>query len=382
MLTCALCASAATLSGCGSDTAVAMTVEGNDIAAGVYINYLLSCEADATTQYKEENPDADTSAEGFKLLEQTIGGVSAGDWIESKTLEKCKRMIAIEQLYDELGLSLTDEDKANINNSANSTWDDENPYLAYYGISFKTMGEYYESLGIGKASYKRFYTADIKESAVFDKLYGTNGNEAVSKDEIDAYAQENYAIARYFKIALTDGNGDAVSTEEGLKVLKDLGNGYVSDMASGATMSEVKAKYDRYLKEQEIYSEMKKAEDQGLEYTGDTIEGINVVAGADDDLESLVKKDGTTPSAAFVTKLFSISEDKPVFFEDEGAYYIMTRCSMADNYEHIESIKSTILHALKDDTFEARLSEKMSAFNTATVAKSIERYSAKSVLAQ
>lgn len=368
-----------TLAGCGSDTAVAATIDGSEIAAGVYIQYLLEAYGDATDKIAEEQPELDMTAADFNVMTYTVEGKAVPDWIEEKALEKCKYLVAVEKYYDELGLSFTEEETTQINNHVASTWDDVNEYLAYYGINFDTMGKYYESLGVSRTSFKRVYTATYMKEAIFNKLYDEGGLEAVSKEEIDAYAQENYAIARYFEIELVDGTGEDVTTEEGLQILKDLGNTYVDDIASGKTMGEVKAKYDRYVKEQEIAAAMKEAEDAGEEYDGEKLEEIEIVTVEDDTLEKLCLKTSTYPSEAFVEKLFSISEEKPVFFEDEDAYYVMVRCSQADNYDKIEVQKGTIIHSIKDEAFEARIAERYAAYSVDTVQKSIERYSAEAV---
>ena len=55
---------AASFTGC-SDVSYAMTINGEKLNAGVYLLYEYQAVSEARTKFGEENPDVDTSAEGF-----------------------------------------------------------------------------------------------------------------------------------------------------------------------------------------------------------------------------------------------------------------------------------------------------------------------------
>ena len=75
-------ASVLTLSGCSQSVSRAMTVNGEDIPAGIYILYSGHAYADATQKLKEEQPDLDTSADGFDYYNQTVDGISFADYVK------------------------------------------------------------------------------------------------------------------------------------------------------------------------------------------------------------------------------------------------------------------------------------------------------------
>ena len=135
---------AVTACSCGANTTTALTIDGTEIPAGVYICYQMDALSEAQSVLAEEQPDLDMTAEGFDFKKQTIGGVAAEEWVKNKTVELCRNYVAANKAFDEYGLSLEASQKNEIKASVNSAWEEENMYAQYlYG--FDTIGEYYES---------------------------------------------------------------------------------------------------------------------------------------------------------------------------------------------------------------------------------------------
>ena len=345
----ALCVTtAAAFTGCG-DTSYAMTINDEKLNAGIYLLYEYQAVGEADTKFSEENPDVDTSAEGFDYYAYTIEGKAYDRWIIDRTEELCREYAAVNALFDEKGLALTEDEKTELNDSVKSTWDDENPYLQYYGIDFSTMGEYYESKGIGKESYKLVQYANQKQSKLFDYYFAVGGTEGTTQAEIDSYFAENYARATYFKIALEDGSGDKVETGEGLQILEDLGNGYVEELKNGAAFSTVSKEYDAYVKEQEKAAAQAQAEEDNTVYVEEDDEDTDEEEKSEADYETMFRKTSTSPSAEFVENLFSMSNNEPQLYKTEDAYYVVVRLDVSERTDWLENNTSTILHSLKDD---------------------------------
>ena len=79
---------AAGASSCGNNTAYALTVDGQDIRAGIYILKQQEALSEASSKLSEENPDLERKAEDFRT--NNIDGISAEEWIKNKTFEKCR----------------------------------------------------------------------------------------------------------------------------------------------------------------------------------------------------------------------------------------------------------------------------------------------------
>lgn len=339
---------AASFTGC-SDVSYAMTINGEKLNAGVYLLYEYQAVSEAREKFDEENPDVDTSAEGFDYYAYNVEGKTFSQWITDRTEVLCREYAAVNALFDEKGMELTADETSAINASVKSTWYDENPYLVYYGIDYPTMGQYYESLGIGMESYKLVQLETEKREKLFDSLYSVGGTEGTTQAEVDAYFAENYARAAYIEIALEDGNGDKIETSEGLKVLEDLGNGYVEKLKNGTPFSTVSKEYDTFVDEQRKAAEKAQAEADGTVYLEEDDEEEADEEKTEADYETLFTKTGTNPSAEFVENLFAMSNDAPQLYKTDDAYYVVVRRDLSERTDWLEENTHTIIHKLKED---------------------------------
>lgn len=353
---------AASLTGCG-DVSYAMTINDEKLNAGIYLYYEYQAKSEAASKFAEENPDADTSAEGFDYFANNVEGKPFAQWITDKTEELCKEYAAVNALFDEKGLELTEDEISEINASVKSTWYDENPYLVYYGIDFDTMGEYYESLGVGMESYKLLTMNEKKRETLFDSLYSVGGTEGTTQAEVDAYFAENYARAAYFEIALEDGNGDTIETSEGLQILEDLGNGYVEDLKNGTPFSTVSKEYDTFVDEQRKAAEKAQAEEDGTVYLEEDEEEEADEDKTEADYETMFTKTGTYPSEEFVENLFAMSNDAPQLYKTEDAYYVVVRRDLSERTDWLEENTHTIIHKLKEDAMTELLANAYAGYN-------------------
>ncbi|MGN0596084.1 MAG: hypothetical protein ACI4J1_01980 [Ruminiclostridium sp.] len=353
---------AASLTGCG-DVSYAMTINDEKLNAGIYLYYEYQAKSEAVSKFAEENPDVDTSAEGFDYFANNVEGRPFAQWITDKTEELCKEYAAVNALFDEKGLELTEDEISEINASVKSTWYDENPYLVYYGIDFDTMGKYYESLGIGMESYKQLALNEEKRETLFDSLYSVGGTEGTTQAEVDAYFAENYARAAYFEIALEDGNGDTIETSEGLQILEDLGNGYVEELKNGTPFSTVSKEYDTFVDEQRKAAEKAQAEADGTVYLEEDEEEEADEDKTEADYETMFTKTGTYPSEEFVENLFAMSNDAPQLYKTEDAYYVVVRRDLSERTDWLEENTHTIIHKLKEDAMTELLANAYAGYN-------------------
>ena len=76
-----------------------------------------------------------------------MDGVSSEEWIKNKALEYCQRYVAIEKKFEELDLSLTEEENKEISSTIDSFWD--------------TNGELYEKTAFPRIQYRAFWKIPI-----------------------------------------------------------------------------------------------------------------------------------------------------------------------------------------------------------------------------
>ena len=207
----ALAAAAMTVAGAGctvgSGSAYAMTIDGEQINAGIYIYYSYASYMELTQTLQSQNSKLDVKDDNV-VKEQKMDGVSSEEWIKNKALEYCQRYVAIEKKFDELDLSLTEEESKDVESTIDSFWD--------------TNGETYEKNGISKNSVKSVLENTYMTNEVFLYYYGVDGEEGTTEDDLKQYYEENNARVRYIKFDLTDGKGEALD-DAGKKEMKAKG---------------------------------------------------------------------------------------------------------------------------------------------------------------
>lgn len=375
-LTTALCgAMILAAASCGSNTRTALTVDGKDISAGIYIYYQMAALGEAQTKLSEEQPDLDMKAEGFDITAYSVEDTPVSDWVKNRALEQCRKYVAVNNKFDELGLSLSADEASEINEYVTQLWTEENIYAQYiYGVDI--LGKYYEKYGIGQQSFKNVYTISYKQNAIFNALYGEGGSLEVPADELKSYVVENYALAEYLEIE------DGYDAQE-----------YLAMLESGKTFSEMKQAYDTAKELANIEKEMAEAEEKGEEYTGTKPDELTVAASEESELLRVVEKDSEIPSADFVSSLFTLKNGESNIIitseettDDEGdqtteyTYYVASRLDITANEEKMTECTSDALHKMKDDEYDEAITAEADALSVTENAAAMNRYTVKSLL--
>lgn len=369
-------AMALTASGCSNTTANAITIDGMDVRAGIYIYYQMDALNDAAEVLQEEQPEVDMYAEDFKIFNQTIEGVSAEEWVKNKAIDYCKEFVTVNKLFDEYGLTLTADEVAEIDSYVTGIWTEENGYAQYiYGVD--VIGEYYEKLGIGEQSYKDITTAGYKKEAVFNYLYGEGGPKAVAAEEVDMQVAVNYALIKSFKI------DPAVNSPQD----------YLDMLNGGMSFAEVEQAYNKDDAIAGIKADMEAAAAKGEEYTGTLPEEVEVALSDEANLTSVISVDDQYPALDFVKSVFALAngESKVVTASNTSTssmtgeestaveYYLVTRMDITADEATMSEYRSAALHDLKDEEFDATLKTTSDAYAITENAAAMKKYTVKSL---
>ncbi len=293
---------AASMCGC-SDSGYIGTVNGISIPNGMYIFYIaVNGYSEAVSQIEEEKGDSLGTAE-VTVFDNTIEGKTASAWLKDNAVEKLRRYAAIEALFSEYELSLTDEEKTQIDENISALDDDLGIYAQYYyglpdGVS--SFGDYYESMGIGKTSLRMVSESSYKENHVFLHNYDTDGLTPVTDDEINTYITENYAAVKLLKLDFTDYQGLSLKDDADIQAVKDLAQAYADRYNSTGDWSEIQydfdlrqAQFDAWVDADDEYAEMKSNEAESTAESVSEEENTSAPATAEADSES-----GTTTAEA------------------------------------------------------------------------------------
>lgn len=321
-----------------ADTTWAFNYDGTIIPAGLYLEMTM------------EGYNAISSQEGYDsekgVMEQTIEGKSSADWIKEKAREMADQYIAVGRMFDEVGLTISDEDQATIDNSVDNNWE------SYSAV--------YEKNGVGKENYKRAVTSAWKKQALFDYYYAEGGVEEVTEETIKTYYSDNYLNLNIFSVTLASGDDlteEQLEDNEARKASVDEYIAAINDKTK--SFNEVRDSFNHtYLSG--LYGE---THDSSVSY--DQIQEDTATV-------SYLRKDSTQYTETLMKALLAMEiggDAKAV--EDNGTYYIVKRYDTDDTFE---GMKDTILSDMKGEEFEAKIAEWTSGLNPTVNTAAINHY--------
>ncbi len=201
-----------TLTSCGKNTNI-MTYKDSSITSNMY-SYWLSTYKSDFIHYYNDSIDSDLfwdsiATEGMTTEEYAI------DFIN----KNIKYILIGIQLFREYGLKIPPEVTESINMDINEKIDyfggrsDMNIALSEYGINIDIL--------------KDIYIAEEKLYSVYDYLYGENGIEAITEEDIDAYYKENYSRIQYIiidteKKYVYNEDGSYKTNSEGYRITEPM----------------------------------------------------------------------------------------------------------------------------------------------------------------
>ncbi len=252
------------LSACGLNTrwSAKTTDDSYNANAGVYIYYLASCYSDGLSQLSSEDSTLDTSDKNA-VKNATIEGQNFIDWVKTQALDRLRNHLATEKKFDELGLTLSDDDKTELETNLKNGW--------------SQYGEKLEKNGISEASYKEISEVGYKSQAIFDAYYKDGGIEEVSQDEIDNFITDNYARIKWLTFNLKDDLGNLLTSDEDKAEIKKIAEKYLYKVKSGENMDALISECN----ESSVSASISASESVSLAEAGDNSDNNSVADGTE-----------------------------------------------------------------------------------------------------
>jgi len=375
---------ATTAVGCtvGESTSYVMTVGDYKLNAGVYIYYQNAALEEAKSLASQEDPNLDTSDR--ETLERCIiNEKKFNDWVKEKTMANCNEHIAVIEKFDELGLTLLEDDVAMAKEYADSLYSDT-----------EGENEYLEN-GIGQDSLEEILLNTYKSSEIFNHIYGEGGTENVQESTLKDFYTENNVRVRYVPINLQDVDGNELD-EAGKKEIKDLAKSYLDTVNESTDeldmlekFNEVSDEYDEYIAKQSGAAEEETATTTTAE--SETTETTTTTTTNPYENETIITavttEEGTaeedvvySPSKKFYDWAFNPSTklNVPEIIEDEGTLYLAVKLDIekrmtADDLWNEYTVQQVRSSMYLDD-FQEQLNGWVDALNIDLNQKAVDRY--------
>jgi len=195
----------ANLAGCGVVTATAISFGDVKINANQFCYWMSRFKAMYLYSYFGTTTD---NAQYW--TSQIANGVTTGDLLNSYAVSAIMTYAVTLKLFDEYGLSLTKEQQNTI---------DENIQSKITAAGSKAaLNNALSAFGVNVNMLKELYTMETKINAVQDYLYGDNGVDKATDEEISEYFNENYYRCKHILIRTDvkyekDANGAVIVDE-------------------------------------------------------------------------------------------------------------------------------------------------------------------------
>lgn len=349
----ALCsAMALSLGACGNniagpDTTYAAVIDGYKVPAGVFIAMQMNSYYDAAyyTEPTDESEETTVSTEAAEttaseteattttaFTDKVIEDKPVREWINDEATKSMQEFVAIENKFDELGLAFEDNEKEKTKVYLDSLWE-------YYG-------ENYENAGISEDSQLLIMLNSTKKNMIFDHYYAEGGQDEISEADIRAYLEENNKRINYIKMELKDGEGNLLKSD-GKAEIKTMAEDYIDRIKGGEDFATVSKEYSDYY-DKLVADAAESTDDEASDDSADTEETESSYT----DNETVISKDGTSPSEAVVTKAFESKTGDVFLVEEDEVYYVVTVLDLYADENYYSDNESTVRHELKDDEFD------------------------------
>ncbi len=269
--------------------------------------------------------------------QQMTAGVTVGDYLSALALSNIMSIAVYVELFDDYGLTLTAEDTASVEAQISQ--------LVATAGNQSALEKELSKFGANIETVRSVLTDSIKVSRLQEYLYGENGIEAVSDEEIEKYFTENYMRC---KLILIHKKQDYVYDASGEAVYDTDTGKYVTREMTEDEIAEKKALYenlrDRILKNGEDFEALMS------EYT----------------MESGMKKftDGyyVTSASTFVPNevivaLKAIEVGDVTAVESESGWYILKRLELIEGAWKDENYSAAMFGDLRSTVSTLAMSE-------------------------
>lgn len=325
-LTMAVCMVTLAFTSCGGEdlTWVATDKDGEKIPVGIYLYHRFEAYNEALELAEDKSTDA---------WEQQIEGVTGYEWVKNKAMQEVREYVAVEDKFEELGYTVTEEQAAYAEQQATSR------YNYFSGL--------YDANGISPDSISAIYLNNMKRSIIFQATYAPGGTKGLSTDDLKAELEENYLRFKVLMISKSDAEGNLMEGDA-LKEAENLRDEYLKRAQDGEDFDQliIESETD-YIKDVEG--------DENYEPTESDFGHSHEDADAH---LTVMRKDSTDASADLLDAIIAAGNNSFGVAEDTSYYYLFQKLDvMEDADTTVETLAPQLTSDIKADDFDVEVAQ-------------------------
>lgn len=338
---------ALSLTACHGKDEIALTINDTPIKSALYLNALLECDSEAKQRVDEQLAESETTetTEETDYYSQELDGMSYVEYVESKTIDRCKEYVFYQELVDEGKIKLTEEEQT-----------EAETYADYYWNYYSGISTLYEANGVSLETYKKAYIYSYYSNAYFQSLYGEGGEKEVKKSTIKETLTEKYVLVYTLSTSYTDE-----TTDDEKKAAKSTFKNYVSRLEDGEAFKNIYNEYNNITEDAD-----------STETTED---------GPKDQYATVLGDEDTSYASEVFADVFDMKkgEVKLIEGEDDSGYTIYVKLDITEDEYYLENLTDSILYILKQEEFDKHVSSKTADFTVDKNAYAINRFKVKKI---
>ncbi len=138
--------------------------------------------------------------------------------------------VVVSRKFDELGLTLTEEQQAEIEKQYTDEW------LKIYGEA--GMKNILKTLGLKQSEFMNLLAVEYKSDAILEYYYGENGIQPITKQDKKDYFYQNYYRFKYILFTTIDDDENALPPDE-IARKRNLAESLLEQAQNGANFEEL-----------------------------------------------------------------------------------------------------------------------------------------------
>ncbi len=179
----------ACFAGCHEKGEIAVTADGVEFTSGYYACVLVYCDTQARSIVEDSISVNGTIPADIVYWDFTVENTDYVKWVEDTTVETLKQIATVRNACKKAGISLSEEQKSEIQLQADNNWE--------------SVGVYMEKNGVCKDTFVEYITDLYLSDEYFKYLYGEGGESGISAEDVMAQMQEHYVLVNGLQISFT-----------------------------------------------------------------------------------------------------------------------------------------------------------------------------------